>query len=310
MQNGSLDTRLSFCVQRTLPSTEQTIASVAKTRQNVAVLVQLAIESGAVHDYIRMCLSETVYALRRGHEAEKANARCAGAFEGGHRRSGAPASRQHGIEQKEIPFRGIAGYLEVVVYRLESIVIAIQADMADACRGHKARDALDHSKPCTQNGNECEFLSADAFSRHSLQRCFDRRFLECELACRLICDECGDLVNKLLEDLGRGRAVTKERELVLYEWMRDNAQRRESRGGVHAVEATNFARMKEYQAVMLRLSRHAHDDEDALTDLLNERIRNGWRPTMMLQDDHRLTGVFERPSDGESKFSTSDDRTQ
>ncbi|MBC7672996.1 MAG: hypothetical protein H7247_11300 [Polaromonas sp.] len=58
--------------------------------------------------------------------------------------------------------------------------------------------------------------------------------------------------------------------------------------------------MKEYQAVMLRLSRHARDDEDALTDLLNERSRSGWRPAMMSQDDHRLTLIFERPSDTEA----------
>lgn len=64
-------------------------------------------------------------------------------------------------------------------------------------------------------------------------------------------------------------------------------------------EATNFARMKEYQAVMLRLSRHARDDEDALTDLLNERSRSGWRPAKMSQDEHRLTIVFERPGDGD-----------
>ena len=52
--------------------------------------------------------------------------------------------------------------------------------------------------------------------------------------------------------------------------------------------------MKEYQAVMLRLSRHVHDDEDALTDLLNERSRGGWRPAMISQDAGRLTVVFER----------------
>jgi hypothetical protein len=54
--------------------------------------------------------------------------------------------------------------------------------------------------------------------------------------------------------------------------------------------------MKEYQAVMLRLSRHARDDEDALTDLLNERSRSGWQLAKMSQDDHRLTLVFERPN--------------
>lgn len=54
------------------------------------------------------------------------------------------------------------------------------------------------------------------------------------------------------------------------------------------------SRMKEYQAVVLRLTRHLRDDEDALTDLLNERSRGGWAPTMMSQDTQRLTIVFAR----------------
>ncbi|MEX2180628.1 MAG: hypothetical protein WD771_01170 [Gemmatimonadaceae bacterium] len=52
--------------------------------------------------------------------------------------------------------------------------------------------------------------------------------------------------------------------------------------------------MKEYQAVILRLTRHQREDEDALTDLLNERSRGGWTPTMMTQDGTRLTVVFAR----------------
>ena len=52
--------------------------------------------------------------------------------------------------------------------------------------------------------------------------------------------------------------------------------------------------MKEYQAVILRLSRRAQDDEDALTDLLNERSRGGWEPVMMSENDHRMTIVFAR----------------
>jgi hypothetical protein len=52
--------------------------------------------------------------------------------------------------------------------------------------------------------------------------------------------------------------------------------------------------MKEYQAVILRLTRHPREDEDALTDLLNERSRGGWAPTMMTQDGLRLTLVFAR----------------
>jgi hypothetical protein len=55
--------------------------------------------------------------------------------------------------------------------------------------------------------------------------------------------------------------------------------------------------MKEYQAVILRLSRHAREDEDSLTDLLNERSRSGWEMVQMTQDEQRLTIVFARTTD-------------
>jgi hypothetical protein len=61
--------------------------------------------------------------------------------------------------------------------------------------------------------------------------------------------------------------------------------------------------MKEYQAVILRLTHHVHDDEDALTDLLNERSRSGWEPALLAQSatgtgaasrGDRLTVIFQR----------------
>jgi hypothetical protein len=52
--------------------------------------------------------------------------------------------------------------------------------------------------------------------------------------------------------------------------------------------------MKEYQAVIFKLTRHTHDDEDALTDLLNERSRGGWELAAMTQDGVRVTLVFAR----------------
>ncbi|MBI2797548.1 MAG: hypothetical protein HYX65_12680 [Gemmatimonadetes bacterium] len=57
--------------------------------------------------------------------------------------------------------------------------------------------------------------------------------------------------------------------------------------------------MKEYQAVILRQTRHAQDDEEALTDLLNERSRGGWEPAMLAQGAQRLTIVFARTADAE-----------
>jgi hypothetical protein len=70
--------------------------------------------------------------------------------------------------------------------------------------------------------------------------------------------------------------------------------------------------MKEYQAVMLRLTHHPRDDEDALTDLLNERSRAGWEPALLAQGagtggpsgagaagSDRLTVIFQRVTTGE-----------
>ncbi len=50
----------------------------------------------------------------------------------------------------------------------------------------------------------------------------------------------------------------------------------------------------EYQAVTIKLTRRPHDDDDALTDMLNERNRAGWTPAMMSQGEGRLTIVFRR----------------
>ncbi len=52
--------------------------------------------------------------------------------------------------------------------------------------------------------------------------------------------------------------------------------------------------MREYQAVILRLTRHERDDEESLTDLLNERSRGGWTLDSLVQHAGRLTLVFQR----------------
>jgi hypothetical protein len=53
--------------------------------------------------------------------------------------------------------------------------------------------------------------------------------------------------------------------------------------------------MKEYQAVIIRLQGKAREDEDAITDLLNERARTGWSShAVQPLDGGRLLVVFMR----------------
>ena len=62
----------------------------------------------------------------------------------------------------------------------------------------------------------------------------------------------------------------------------------------HSTAHNLLSLMKEYQAVVVKLTRHTREDEDTLTDLLNERSRGGWEPALMSQEEQRLTILFQR----------------
>jgi len=53
--------------------------------------------------------------------------------------------------------------------------------------------------------------------------------------------------------------------------------------------------MKEYQAVIIRLQGKVREDEEAITDLLNERARTGWvSHAIQPVDAGRVVAVFVR----------------
>jgi hypothetical protein len=62
-------------------------------------------------------------------------------------------------------------------------------------------------------------------------------------------------------------------------------------------QRAHFYGMQEYQAVILKLTRHTRDNEDTLTDLLNERSRGGWEPALMSQDSEQLVIFFRRSAE-------------
>jgi hypothetical protein len=161
------------------------------------------------------------------------------------------------------------------------------------------QDTFDHTQPGAQDRDERQLLPAHPPASAALQWRLDRRCLEGQLARGLIRHQHGDLVDQLLEDFRWRSTVTENGQLVLDERMPNDKKGGKLRGGVHGAEGTIFARMKEYQAVVLRLTQRTKDDEDAITDLMNERSRGGWNPAMMSQDAQRLVIIFQRAADGD-----------
>src|SRR4051794_38538919 len=126
-------------------SSEQPITGIAETGQDVALAVELPVESSAVDLDVRVRRAQVSDSLRRRDEAEKTNARRASALQRCDGGGGTAASSQHRIEQEEIALSRITGDLEVVVDGLKGVVIAIQSDVTNACRRYESQNSLDHA---------------------------------------------------------------------------------------------------------------------------------------------------------------------
>src|SRR5438128_670336 len=146
-----------------------------------------------------MCIGEATYSFRCRDEAQESDAGCTGALERGDGCRGTSASREHRIEEEEVSLPSVSRHLEVVVHRLEGVVIPIEADMPDTGRWHEARDAFHHAKASAQDGHERQLLATDAHSRGALERGVHERRFQRKLAGRLIRDDRGDRVDELLE---------------------------------------------------------------------------------------------------------------
>ena len=136
-------------------------------------------------------------------------------LQGAHRIHGRAAGGEHGIEDEEIA-RVFAGRdLEVVVDRLERVVLAIDPDVTDPRRRDELRDPLDHAEPGAQDRHQGELLARHPHPPHPLERRLHLGGLERQVFGHFVRHQHGDLVHQLLEVLGRGVLVAQDGELVL-----------------------------------------------------------------------------------------------
>src|SRR5256885_531853 len=107
------------------------------------------------------------------------------------------------------------------------VVLAVDADVADARRGDELRDTLDHAEPRAQDRHEGELLPGHPDSPHALERRFHLRGLERQVLGHLVRHEHGDLVHELLEVSGGRVLVPENRELVLDQRVVEHGEVRE-----------------------------------------------------------------------------------
>ncbi len=185
------------------------------------MLVQLAVDGGGVDRHVRVGGLQRADALGRRQQAQELDgARMGGldAIDGG---DGRMAGGQHRIDGDDIAFGHIGRHLEVVLHRLQSLGVAVQAHGADAGVGHHPQQAIEHAVAGAQDAGKYQLLAVDHRARHLFQWGFDFDLLRRRVARDLIGHQHGQLAQQGAEGGAAGVLVAHQGQLVLHQRVGD-----------------------------------------------------------------------------------------
>ena len=86
---------------------------------------------------------------------------------------GRVAGREHRVEQEHVALGDVVRQLDVVLDGLERLLVAVEADEADARTGDQREHAVEHPHPGAQDRADRDLLAADPARAHPLERRLD-----------------------------------------------------------------------------------------------------------------------------------------
>jgi hypothetical protein len=134
------------------------------------------------------------------------------------------AGGEHRVEHDRVALVQVDGELDEVLHRLERLLVAVEADEADAGARDEREDAVEHPHPGAQHRADGDLLAGDARYRRPLERRLDLRRLGRHVLRRLVREEERDLVRELAEVDRRRLLVAEVAELVLDERVLDHRE--------------------------------------------------------------------------------------
>lgn len=142
------------------------------------------------------------------------------------------AGRNHRIDHNEGAAFELRGELHEIFDRTV-ILVAVETDVAHACRGHQREKRIGHAEAGAQNRNDHALFPG----QHRRPAVGDGRFdlfeRNGEIARELVTHEERKLREKLAEVARARTLIAHQRKLMLDERMVNNMQARETRIGLH-----------------------------------------------------------------------------
>src|SRR5688572_393908 len=135
-------------------SPENPVAGVAEAGQDVALLVQLAVDSGRVDRDVGVGLVQRVNPLRRRDEADEFHAGHPRLLQHRNGRTTAATGGEHRVYQQDLGRRDVGRELLIVADRLERFFVAVHAQVTEPRVRQELQDPVSHSQSGAKNRDE------------------------------------------------------------------------------------------------------------------------------------------------------------
>ena len=139
---------------------KDSIARVAQTRDNIAVLVEVVIERAGIDFDIRMVLLEIRNAFGRGNEDHELDVLAAALFHLVDCSGSGAAGGKHRVDNEDIALGDVLGHFAEVDVGDEGFFITEHADVTDTGGRNHAQNAVDQTETARRMGTTANFLPA------------------------------------------------------------------------------------------------------------------------------------------------------
>jgi hypothetical protein len=140
---------------------------------------------------------------------------------------------EHRVEEDDVAVGDVGRELDVVLDRLERLLVPIEADEPDAGSRDEREDAVQHPDAGPEDRADRHLLARDARHGRPLEWGLDLDLLDGEILRHLVREQERYLVDELAEHLGRRLQVPEQPELVLNERVVDHGHLRGGDGRAH-----------------------------------------------------------------------------
>jgi hypothetical protein len=194
---------------------EDPVTGISQTRDDICALVELFIESGAVHGNIGMLFLDAFESRRSSYDADHTQIFASACLQEVESGAGASAGSEHRIKNEHDALSDIIRHLAVVLYGLMRIGITVHTDVSDSCGREEFKNAVYHSETSPKDRYEGNGSISEDLEGCSCDRSFDLLVDEGEILGHFIDHQFCQLIGQLTEILGVGVLVSHKRELVL-----------------------------------------------------------------------------------------------